>query len=198
MYLLGFWCCFCVVTIESLSAEGRQVSFPRIIGESAFSNNGLHIIGVDSDNDQSLRWVTWGNRSKKGMTTVLVLLKKGKTESPVLWSREFYDCYEPNLIRLTGWQYGQHPIVALTYRYGALAEQVEIYGLDKKNRPVKIGEEFGEAIEWSINSSGERLMNVYSKPEGQIVPTCYGWDNHHQQLKKVECAYSNIRNVITN
>lgn len=91
------------------------------------------------------------------------------------------------MTRLTSWRYGQHSILALTYRQGALAEQVEFYGLDAISKPVKLGEELGEEVEWSINSAGEELMSLYSKPEGHIVPTCYRWKEKHQHLEKVEC-----------
>lgn len=160
---------------------------PRIVTKEAFSTDGLHLIGVDSDNDQRLRWATWGNRSKHGMLIVLALLKNTQNDVSVLWSREKHDSYEPHLTRLSSWRYGQHPILALTYRHGALAEQVELYGLDAKNRPVKLGEELGEEVEWSINSAGEELMRVYSNPEGHIVSTCYRWENKRQRLEKVEC-----------
>jgi hypothetical protein len=185
--ILGLACWLCVATIAPSPANGQSASMPQIVTKEAFSTDGLHIIGVDSDNDQQLRWATWGNRSKHGMSIVLALLKKTQNGVSILWSREKHHSYEPHLTRLTSWRYGQHPILALTYRYGALAEQVELYGLDAKNQPVKLGEELGEEVEWSINSVGEGLMSVYSNPEGHIVPTCYRWEKKRQRLEKVEC-----------
>lgn len=185
--VFGLACNLCLATIDPSLANGQSTSMPRLATKEVFSTDGLHVIGVGSDNDQQLRWATWGNRSKHGMSIVLALLKKTQNDVSVLWSKEKHDTFEPNLTRLTSWRYGQHPILALTYRYGALAEQVELYGIDAKNRPVKLGEELGEEVKWSINSAGEGVMNVYSKPKGHIVPICYRWNKKHQRLEKIEC-----------
>lgn len=155
--------------------------------KDAFSTNGLHIIGADSYNDRRLRWATWGKRSKHGVSIVLVLLGNTQNGSLVLWSREYRDSYEPHITRLTSWRYGQHPILALTYRYGALAEQVVLYGIDINNRPIKLDEKLGEEIDWGINSKGEGLMIVFFKPDDHMVKHCYRWGKQSQRLEEAEC-----------
>ncbi|NVN90409.1 MAG: hypothetical protein HXX11_07360 [Desulfuromonadales bacterium] len=187
LFQLGLVCCFCVAVLEPLSAGGQSATLPRIVAEEAFSTSGLHVIGVDSDADHQLRWATWGKHSKHGMSTVLALMKKTRNGVTILWLKEKLDSYEPGLLRLTSWRYGQHPVLALSYRYGALAEQVEFYGLDAKNGPVKVGEGLGEDIEWSVNSKGEGLLNIYSKSGDHMLPTCYRWENKKQQLERVDC-----------
>jgi len=78
-------------------------------------------------------------------------------------------------------------IVALTFRYGSLAEQVELCGIDTKYRPVKLGEGLGEKIEWAISSAGEGIMAVYSKFEDRIMQICYQWDKKSLSLKEARC-----------
>ncbi len=182
-----FLCCFCVTAIAPRLANGQSIPLPEGIMKDAFTINGLHVIGVESDSDQRLRWATWGIHSKGGMSIVLALLTKTSNGMSILWSMEKHDCYEPQLIRLTSWRYGQYPIVALSFQYGALSEQLELYGIDLKTQPKKLGEKIGEKIEWSISATGEGIMVVHSKSKNGIMQTCYRWNNKALSLEKARC-----------
>ncbi len=116
------------------------------------------------------------------MSVVLALIKKVKNGTSLVWSIGRRDGYEPDIIRISDWRYGQHPLMAFTFQYGAAAEQVELYGIDSKNIPVKVGEILGEEIDWSINSDGEGIMNVYSKPNGRMAATCYRWNTKQHRV----------------
>ncbi|MEA5113317.1 MAG: hypothetical protein VB050_04750 [Geobacteraceae bacterium] len=155
--------------------------------KDAFTIDGLHVIGVESDSDQRLRWATWGIHSKRGMSIVLSLLSNTSNGISTLWTMKKNDCYEPRLIRLTSWQYGQYPIVALTFHYGSLAKQIEFYGIDTKNRPVILAKKFGEMIESSINSKEEGLVKVYLKTNTHMTSTCYQWNQKKYCIEKAQC-----------
>jgi hypothetical protein len=186
LYHIGLTCYFCVIALISSSANSLASSLPEIVKEGAFSTNGMHIIGVDSNNDKQLRWATWGFNSKQGMATVLALLRKTQNGVSIIWSIKIEDSYDPDLALLTSWRYRNHPIVAYTYSYGALARKVDLYGLSEKNLPAKLGEQLGEAVEWVISSKGEELMSVYCKPETHLLPICYRWGKK-LSLEQVEC-----------
>jgi hypothetical protein len=186
-FCLALVACLCVSSIYLPTVNAEPAHFPRVVAEEAFSSEGLHIIGVDGDNDRNLRWATWGKRSERGMSVVLALLRKTKSGVSIVWSIEKRDAYGPEVTRISDWRYGRHPLMAFTYQYGAAAEQAELYGLDSKNLPVKVAEMLGEEIDWSINSKGQGLMNVYSKPKGRMAAICYRWNAKQQRLEKVSC-----------
>jgi len=186
-FRMGLACCLYVAIAGPAAASKYSAGFPNFVTEKAFSTEGMHIIGVESDKDQELRWATWGKRSKHGPSIVLALLKKTKKGVSVLWSIEKLDGYEPAIKRIPSWRYGRHPVLALTFQYGALAAQVELYGLDEKERPTPIVEKLGESIEWSVSSHGEELMNIYSNSADQIIQHCYRWEKIRQRLEQVKC-----------
>ncbi len=74
--------------------------------------------------------------------------------------------------------------MAFTYQYGALAEEIELYGLDSNDQPVLLGQESGETVQWSIGSNGEVLLGLYTKPEGGPMPTWYRWQAQTNTLER--------------
>jgi hypothetical protein len=168
---------------SAASAKSPPVENDRILMGVAFSAlNELHIIGADIDNDEHLRWAVWSQKSAQGMMVKLALLKNTATGPVVMYTLERKDAYEPDIKRIINWRYGKHPVLALTYHYGAAAEQVELYGLAYNNQPVRLDQRSGEVIGWGISSGGEALLGIYTKPEGRLKPTWYRWQEESHAL----------------
>ncbi len=158
----------------------------RLLMEVAFSALGeLHVIGADIDADKTLRWATWSETTSQGVSVKLAILESNQKGLILSVCLEKQDAFEPDIRRITNWRYGKHPVLALTYRQGAEAELVELYGLDNDKRPVKLYECLGEQIEWHIGIHGETLLNVYTKPHGRLLPTCYRWqEKNHRMVRQ--------------
>jgi hypothetical protein len=171
-----------VLPSNAASKKSNQTETPYILQDIVFSNlNELHIIGVDNDNDKNLRWAVWNQTSSQSKIVKLALVKNITSGPVVLYTLERKDAYESDIKRISEWRYGKHPVFALTYHYGAAAEQVELFGLDDNNRPMKIDEMLGECIGWSIND-GQTVLGVYDKPESRLLPTWYHWEEKTHKL----------------
>lgn len=156
-----------------------------LVEAAAFALDELHIIGVDTDGDQHLRWATWSEAGKQGAVLNLTLLARVKPKRKTRFTIK--DAYEPALRRIDGWRHGVHPVVAFTYRQGAAAQQLEIYGLNDMRQAVLLDQRLGEQIEWRVGRDGEMLLSVFAKPEGRLVPSCYGWQEKPAKLSVVAC-----------
>jgi len=169
-------------------AAAPHTGYSQLLKNIAYSPlEELHIIGLDVDGDKDWRWATWSDSSQEGSSVNLMLLMKTKKHVVITWGVNKQDAYEPTLNRIVNWQFGQHPILAFTYRLGAQAQQVELYGLDEKNRPLLLDTQLGEQIEWRIGIQGQTVLSVYSKPDGHLIPTCYSWQKEKRHLEPVPC-----------
>lgn len=149
--------------------------------------NELHIIGADVDADKHLRWAVWSEASEQGSSVRLALVAN-TVHGPKIVSSLIRDgAFEPTLIRVQNWRHGKHPVIALAYRQGAAAEQVEIYGLDDHDSLVQLASVLGEQIEWRIGDKGQSVMSVYSKPHGRLVAVCYEWQHPTKKLERTAC-----------
>jgi hypothetical protein len=171
-----------VLPTNSEPVKSAPVENNRILVGVAFSAlNELHITGVDAA-DKQLRWAAWSQKSAQGMMVKLALLKNTATGPVVTYTLERKDAYEPDIKRIFNWRYGKHPVLALTYHYGAAAEQVELYGLAHNDQPVRLDQRSGEVVGWGISSGGEALLGIYTKPEGRLTPTWYRWQEQSHAL----------------
>jgi len=169
----------------------RTVNEPVLKKLPLSSCDDLHVLRVYPP-DTGLRWVTWGtsrNRNgninvKMSMAVKLALLKKSGKGSVLICSVERKDAYNPKIKWIYSWRYGKYPVLAFTYLYGALAEEIELYGLDSNDQPVLLGQESGETVQWSIGSNGEVLLGLYTKPEGRPMPTWYRWQAQTNTLER--------------
>ncbi|PZN71649.1 MAG: hypothetical protein DM484_25870 [Candidatus Methylumidiphilus alinenensis] len=159
-----------------------------ILEKIAFSHlDDLQIIGADTENDKYWRWAAWSESSENGPSVKLALLNHKTKNVDIKWYSDKQDAYGPVITRVVNWRHGQHPILVLTYRQGAEAQQVELYGLDEKNRPLLLDKRLGEQIEWRIGIQGETVLSIYSKPYGHLVPVCYGWQDEKKRLESLLC-----------
>lgn len=183
-YLPVLFLCAHIVCV----AEPVPVVMNEALKSVVFSPAGeLHIIGVDKDDDQQLRWITWGERSEQSSTARLAVVSNSAQGPNTLSSVERRDAYAPSIVRAHPWRYGKHPVLAWTYQYGAAAQTLELYGLDDKEQLVKLDEASGALITWSVNSQGKMLANVHEQANARLSANCYDWQEKRHKLVKASC-----------
>jgi hypothetical protein len=140
----------------------------------------------DADKTGLLHWAAWGE-GKAGSQTVRLALVNSLYGGRALWAMSWPDAYGPGLRPTPEWSFAGHPLLALTMQFGAAAEQIDLYGLDAKNQPVRLAEELGAAIGWSVDATGNLVLIVYSMPASTLVPACFGWNSSANQLTLEAC-----------
>jgi hypothetical protein len=168
------------VAAPALGPLGGSV---ETISKMPFS--GLNIEAANSSG--SLRWAAWGEGPAGSQTVRLALLDTAGTTTTALWATAWPDAYGAALRPTPEWQFAGHQLMAITMQFGAAAEQIDIYGLDEKNQPVRLAEKLGAAIGWAADSSGDLILIVYSMPDSALVPACFGWNPATSQLSPASC-----------
>jgi len=168
------------VAAPALGPLGGSV---EAIAKKPFS--GLMI--EDANEAGSLRWAAWGEGPAGSQTVRLALLSTASASTTALWATAWPDAYGAALRPTPEWQFADHQIMAITMQFGAAAAQVDLYGLDAKNRPVRLAEKLGAAIGWAVDSSGDLILIVYSMPDSALVPACFGWSPVASQLAPATC-----------
>ncbi|MEN6509130.1 MAG: hypothetical protein ABFD63_10190 [Smithella sp.] len=182
-------CCLaaCILPFPSVSAESTPLKNDcTIIGLDLSTLNELQIIDAGS-RDDFLHWAVWSQKSEGGLSVKLALLKYTDKGPVVLQMLERKDAYEPSIKRIYQWRFGKYPVLALTYQYGAAAEQLEILGIDNNSRPVLLDEQLGDVIQWGT-CKGQIIVGIYSRPEGQLVPSWYRWREETHKMYQIHCV----------
>ncbi|MGY5957112.1 Lipoprotein [Kosakonia sp. BK9b] len=134
---------------------------------------------ADNDTDGAQRWVAWEEGTIDARSSHLALYEKNTNGNiqPV-WSTAWPDAWAPSLLMLQEWRWHDRPLLAVTLQFGAAAEQVDIYGLDEKQRPQRLAEKTAATIGWKISASGQRLLVLYEAKPTVLKATCYGWQEN--------------------
>jgi len=135
----------------------------------------------------SLRWTAWAEGPARSQTVRLALLDTAPITSAAIWATAWPDAYGAGLRPAPEWQFAGHQLMAVTMQFGAAAAQIDFYGLDAKNQPVRLAEKLGAAIGWAVDSSGDLILIVYSMPDSSLVPACFGWNPTTSQLAPATC-----------
>ena len=148
----------------------------------------LHDLALaDADVDGKARWAFW-SEGRLGDTTVqLALFSVDNGRATSIWRAAWPHAYEPVLRPTPEWSYAGRPVLAATFHYGAAAEELELYGLDKAGRPSHLVERLASAVDWTISPSGDLLAVLYDRPASALVATCYGWNGQAAVLKSEPC-----------
>ncbi len=168
------------VAAPALGPLGGSV---ETIAKMSFS--GLSV--EDANASGSLRWAAWGDGPAGSQTVRLALLDAAGTRTAALWATAWPNAYGAGLRPTPEWQFAGHQVMAITMQFGAAAEQIDVYGLDTKNQPVRLAEKLGAAIGWAVDSSGDLILIVYSMPDSALVPACFGWNPATSQLAPASC-----------
>lgn len=170
---MKFWLLLWLTIYASTSLAKQDGMLNNLLFSQA---TALQILNADNTN---LRYATWSENSD----VYLVVIKQKKITAKITIA----DAYQPNFREIVSWQYQKHPVLVLTYRQGAAAELVELYGINTQNELILLAQILGEQIEWRIGKNGETLLSVYTKPEGALIATCYQFDNKSHKLSPSQC-----------
>lgn len=142
---------------------------------------------IDADPQGALRWVVWQEGQVDSRVSYLALYQQGKGEASSVWSTSWPDAWSPALQPLSEWRWQGNALLAVTLQFGATAEQVELYGLDTRNRPVKLAEKTAASVNWKINEAGQRLLVLYEPKPTILKSSCYGWQENTGKLVPQSC-----------
>ena len=142
---------------------------------------------TDADPDGSRRWAIWSEGTDGDMTTRLALLSiEGAKASPV-WRAAWPHTYSPTLRPTPEWRFGGRPLFAVTFQYGAAAQQLELYALDANQHPVRLAEKLTNLVGWTMSSSGALLLVLYDPSASALLPVCYAWNAEAAALRSTSC-----------
>lgn len=142
---------------------------------------------MDADPQGALRWVVWQEGQADSRVSYLALYQQDKGAASSVWSTSWPDAWSPALQPLSEWRWQGNALLAVTLQFGAAAEQVELYGLDTQNRPVKLAEKTAASVNWKINEAGQRLLVLYEPKPTILKASCYGWQENTGKLVPQSC-----------
>jgi hypothetical protein len=142
---------------------------------------------TDADPDGQRRWGAWAE-GRKGETRVhLGLFARQPGSATLQWSQSWKDAYDPSLRSAPEWRYRGQPVLALTLRFGAAAQQVDLFGLDADQPPQLLAEKDAAAIGWIVSADGRLLLALYDANPTALTPGCFGWREQSGELAAEKC-----------
>ncbi len=154
-----------------------------VVTQAALRVHDLAVTAAGSADEH--RWAVWSDGAPGDMTTRLALLSV--KDAKRVWSMAWPHAYGPTLRPTPEWSFDGQPVLAVTFQYGAAAQELELYGLDRDHRPVHLAEKLANAVGWTMSASGERLLVLYDRPASALVPACYGWNTAMARLGVTKC-----------
>lgn len=177
-FALGF-----ITSVAVQAAENKTPDAINRIMAEPVRNLSL----MDADPQGDLRWVVWQEGRADSSVSYLALFKQDKGAASSVWSTSWPDAWSPALQPLPEWRWQGNALVAVTLQFGAAAGQVELYGLDTQNRPIKLAEKTAASVSWKINESGQRLLVLYEPKPTALKASCYGWRENTNKLMPQSC-----------
>lgn len=137
-----------------------------------------------------LHWVAWTERGRMGRIVILVLRTAAPDGGRQLWNDRWLDGYQPALRVIPDWRHGGLPLVALTLRAGAGAQEAVLLAHGGTGSPRRMAERLASAIEWRQDTRGRTVLVAFGRDGSALMPECFGWDSH--ALVAVPCGASLI------
>lgn len=177
---------FALAFIASAAVRAAENKTPEAINRiMAESVHNLSL--MDADPQGALRWVAWQEGQADTRVSYLALFQQGKGAALSVWSTGWPDAWAPALQPLSEWRWQGNALLAVTLQFGAAAAQIELFGLDAKNRPVHLAEKTAASVGWKINEAGERLLVLYEPKPTALKAICYGWQGNTGKLMPQSC-----------
>lgn len=152
--------------------------------EAATIRDGEEVVLPDPS--RRLRWVAWAERGRMGRSVTLVLRKAARDGERLLWSGLWRDAYDPALRAIPDWRSGGVPLVALTLRYGAGAQEAVLLAQRGAEPPRRVAERLDTVIEWRQDAAGRTVLVAFGRDGSALRPGCFGWDG--RALVAVPCG----------
>ena len=132
------------------------------------------------------RWVIWTDGTAPDTTVTLALVSPDKQ---AVWSEKWASAYTPTLRPLPEWQHANSAMLAVTMQFGAMAEEVSLFGLTA-GKPVKLTSVLAKAVSWMISREGDLLLVLYNTTKtAHLRPNCYKWDDSLEKLIPRTCSW---------
>ncbi|MGB8840870.1 MAG: hypothetical protein WCC64_07340 [Aliidongia sp.] len=180
----GTWFAGILAPVLGIVGQAEETGLGPTVGHLVTEPfHGLQLAVIDPA--KALSWAVWGEGSPANQSVHLALFSVA-TDAP-LWTDVKAEAYDPGFRLLTDWRQENRPMVAVTFRYGAAAAQIELYGLDATDHPIRLDERLGAEIGWTIDTAGRTLLVIYSQQSGMLQPTCFGWDTGSGKLLPQPC-----------
>lgn len=164
------------------AARGEEVP-PSVREAAAAPISNLQVL-PDTSEISTLRWATWMSGQKADTNAVwIALLRRGRTGAVSLFSAHHKHGYEPKIEILYNWHYAGRPTVAFTWKMGAGATELELYGLDHADKPVLLGE--ADAVRFLPRYHQDFYLEAYQGPNDP--KTCLFFDREKPELVSRDC-----------
>ena len=137
-----------------------------------------------------LQWAASIERGRMGQAVILVLRTAASDGGRQLWSDRWPDAYEPALRVIPDWRHGGFPLVALTLRYGAGAQEAVLLAQGGTGSPRRVAERLASVIEWRQDARGRTLLVAFGRNGSALVPECFDWNG--RALATVGCRASSV------
>ena len=141
---------------------------------------------TEAGDGTGLRWAAWSERTASSGSVRLALFDARKAPAAIVWSQAWADTYDPQLVLVAPWDHAGHPIYALTLRFGAEAQQVDLVSLDAAGKPAILAEKLGAAVGLVLETEKAAVI-VYQTPKAALVPSCFEWRDAAGNLAEVPC-----------
>ncbi len=173
----------CTPTAGALGAdiEGTGTSVAR-----AAAAGPLTI--TEAGDGTGLRWAAWSERTASSGSVRLALFDARKTPAETVWSQAWADAYDPQFVVVAPWGHAGHPVYALTLRFGAEAQQVDLVSLDAAGKPSILVEKLGAAVGLVLEAEKAAVI-VYQTPKAALVPSCFEWRDAAGKFAEIPCLH---------
>ena len=141
---------------------------------------------VEAGDRTALRWAAWSDRTASSGSVSLALFNTRKMPGESVWALAWADAYDPQLVLVPPWGHAGHPVYALTLRFGAEAQQVDLISLDATGKPATLAEKLGAAVGLVLEAERAAVI-VYQTPKTALVPSCFEWRDAAGKLAEIPC-----------
>jgi hypothetical protein len=144
----------------------------------------LQLLGATND-PAPLRWESWATPAldhAHAGDAHLALFRRDAGGARLEWSTVRPDGYQPTLYVATNWAYSGRPVLLFSYRMGAAAEELELWGLDLQDRPTLLDRV--EAATFDYRSWRGLTIEAVGHPE---PPLCWTFETGNAKLVASAC-----------
>jgi hypothetical protein len=174
----------CCTAGQAVRAAVLQAS-DEIVAQAAASFHDLTL--VDADSSGARRWGVWSVGAPGSSKVELALFRTDEGRATPVWRKEWPNGYAPTLRLTPEWTAKGQPLIAVTFQYGAAAEELSLYTLDAKGQPTLLLEKLSSLANWTTSANGDLLLTLYDRPASALVPSCFAWDDRTAALHPTAC-----------
>lgn len=153
---------------------GMLLAAPKKAAAATIVEGGKITLPADPSGCRS--WVAWVERGRLGRSVVLTLREAGQSGGRQLWEDDWRDAYKAALRIVPDWRRDGRPLLALTLRYGAAAQEVVLSAPDGAHPPRRVAERPASAMEWRVDAQGGTLLAALDRNGSALPPTCLRWN----------------------